>query len=71
MATIKQCDKCKTTTDVTAWVTLYRKRTLPVQQKGKCVETTGDEYDLCENCARELEVLIVGDNAEKVTIKEK
>lgn len=65
MASIRQCDKCKTITDVTAYVKLYRKRKLRNQYDGEYVETTESAYDLCENCARELEVLIFGDNAEE------
>ena len=63
MAMIKQCDMCKTIKDVTGMVTVYRKRKCRNQHDGEYVASIQADYDLCEKCAREIELLFI--SAEK------
>lgn len=67
MAIIKQCDKCKTLTDVTGLVTIYRKRKCRNQHDGDYMTMLQADYDVCEKCAREIELLFIdSDKADEV-----
>lgn len=59
MSLIKQCDKCGTTVGVSAMVTVERKRKCCNQHDGEYVTSVTAEYDLCEKCAREVELIFV------------
>ena len=61
MATVKLCDKCGTISDVSAMVTVYRKRKCRNQHDGDYVTGIQADYDLCEKCAREVELLIINE----------
>ena len=59
MAIIRQCDKCKTIVDVDALVTISRKRKCRNQHDGEYITRIQADYDLCEKCAREIELLFI------------
>lgn len=59
MAIIKQCDKCKTIVDVGALITINRKRKCINQHDGEYIASIQADYDLCEKCAREIELLFI------------
>lgn len=59
MAIIRQCDKCKTIVDVDALVTISRKRKCRNQHDGEYITIIQADYDLCEKCAREIELLFI------------
>ena len=63
MAIIKQCDKCKTLNDVGALITITRRRECRNQHDGTYFSAVQADYDLCEKCAREIEMLFI--SAEK------
>lgn len=63
MAIIKQCDKCKTLIGVDALITINRKRKCKNQHDGEYSTSMQADYDLCEKCAREIELLFI--SAEK------
>ena len=56
MAIIKQCDKCKTIVDVDALITINRKRKCINQHDGEYITSIQADYDLCEKCARAIEL---------------
>lgn len=59
MAIIKQCDKCGTITDVDAIVTIERRRKCRNQHDGEYTTAMQADYDLCEKCARDVELLFI------------
>jgi hypothetical protein len=59
MAIIKQCDKCGTITNVDALLTIRRKRKLCNQHDGEYSDSVPADFDLCEKCAREIELLFI------------
>ena len=59
MAIIKQCDKCKTIVGVDALITINRKRECINQHDGEHITSIQTDYDLCEKCAREIELLFI------------
>lgn len=59
MAIIKQCDKCGTITNVDALLTIKRKRVLCNQHDGEYIDSVPADFDLCEKCAREIELLFI------------
>ena len=61
MAIIKQCDKCGTITNVDALVTINRKRILYHPHDGEYTGKVPADYDLCEKCAREIELLFISE----------
>ena len=61
MALVKQCDKCKTLVDVDALITINRKRKCCSQHDGEYFGTAEAQYDLCEKCAREIELLFISE----------
>lgn len=63
MAIIKQCDMCKTLLNVDASITITRKRKLKNQHDGEYTSSVQADYDLCEKCARQIELLFI--SAEK------
>lgn len=63
MAIIKQCDRCKTIVGVDALITIKRKRKCINQHDGEYSTSIPADYDLCEKCAREIELLLI--SAEK------
>lgn len=58
MAIIKQCDKCKTIVGVDALITIKRIRKCFNQHDGEYCASIQADYDLCEKCAREIELLL-------------
>ena len=56
MAIIKQCDRCKTIVGVDALITINRKRKCINQHDGEYVTSIQADYDLCEQCARVIEL---------------
>ena len=56
MAIIKQCDLCKSIVGVDATVTVCRKRKCRNQHDGEYVTSIQADYDLCEKCARAIEL---------------
>lgn len=63
MAIIKQCDRCRAITDVDGMVTVFRKRKCRNQHDGEYTTGIQADYDVCEKCAREIELLFI--DAEK------
>ena len=63
MAIIKQCDRCKTIVGVDAMISINRKRKCWNQHDGKYIASIPADYDICEKCAREIELLFI--SAEK------
>jgi len=61
MAIIKQCDKCGTLTNVNALITINRKRKLYNQHDGDYIDSVPVDFDLCEKCAREVELLFISE----------
>jgi len=59
MAIIKQCDKCKTIVGVDALITINRKRKCVNQNDDEYITSIQADYDLCEKCAREVELLFI------------
>jgi len=59
MAIIKQCDKCGTITNVEALITIKRKRVCKNQHDGEYITSVQANYDLCEQCARNVELLFI------------
>ena len=61
MAIIRQCDKCGTITDVDALITIKRKRKCRNQHDGDFITSIQADYDLCEKCARDVELLFISE----------
>ena len=61
MAIIKQCDKCGTLTDVDALITIKRKRKFYNQHDGDFIDSVPADFDLCEKCARDVELLFISE----------
>ena len=59
MTIIKQCDKCKTIVGVDALITINRKRKCINQHDGEYIASMQADYDLCEKCARDIELLFI------------
>lgn len=59
MAIIKQCDRCKTIVGVDAMISINRKRKCRNQHDGQYLTSIQTDYDLCEKCAREIELLFI------------
>lgn len=59
MAIIKQCDRCKTIVGVDALITICRKRKCRNQHDGEYVTDITAEYDVCDKCAREIELIFI------------
>ena len=59
MAIIKRCDNCGTINNVSAVITVYRKRKCCNQHDGEYVTSIQADYDLCEKCAREIELKFI------------
>jgi hypothetical protein len=59
MAIIKQCDRCKTIVGVDAMISINRKRKCRNQHDGQYLASIQADYDLCEKCAREIELLFI------------
>ena len=59
MAIIRQCDMCKTIVDVDALIIISRKRKCRNQHDGEYITSIQADYDLCEKCAREIELLFI------------
>lgn len=61
MAIIKKCDKCGmiSITDVDAMISINRKRKCRNQHDGEYTTTIQADYDLCEKCARDVELLFI------------
>ena len=69
MAIIKQCDRCKTIVGVDALITINRKRKCINQHDGEYFASIQADYDLCEKCAREIELnFISAENADEVIL---
>ena len=68
MAIIKQCDKCGTITDVEGLITVYRKRKCCNQHDGEYITGIQADYDVCEKCAREIELLFISKEKADETI---
>ena len=69
MAIIKQCDKCKTIVNVDALITIKRKRKCFNQHDGEYYSSIQADYDLCEKCAKEIELLLISEEiADKVIL---
>ena len=69
MATIKQCDRCKSIVDVKGTVTIHRERQCLSQFDGLYSSMVRSEYDVCAKCAREIELLfIVAEKADEVVM---
>ena len=58
MAIIKRCDKCGAL-EVEAMITIYRKRKFRNQHDGDYETMANGEFDVCEKCAREIELNFV------------
>ncbi len=61
MAIIKQCDKCKTITGVNCSIRIERKRRCQNQHDGEYTAMIPADYDLCEKCAKEIELLLISE----------
>lgn len=61
MATVKICDKCGETVYDESSVTIVRKRSYINQHDGGYFNSEPVKYDLCEDCARSLEIMIIGE----------
>jgi hypothetical protein len=61
MAIIKQCDKCKTITGVDCSIHIERKRKCRNQHDGEYTMMIPADYDLCEKCAKEIELLFISE----------
>lgn len=59
MAIIKQCDRCKTTVGVDAMISINRKRECRNKHDGQYFTSIQADYDLCEKCARDIELLFI------------
>lgn len=68
MAIIKQCDRCGTIADVSALITIKRKRKCRNQHDGEYVTSVQADYDVCEKCAREVELLFISEEIANETI---
>ncbi len=68
MAIIKQCDKCGTITGVEATVEVLRKRKCRSQHDGEYTTSISATYDLCEKCAREIELNFISEEKADETI---
>ena len=68
MAIIKQCDKCKTITDVDSSISITRKRKCRNQHDGEYTAMIPADYDLCEKCATEIELLFISEEKAKEVI---
>jgi len=69
MAIIKQCDLCKSIVGVDAMVTVCRKRKCRNQHDGEYVTNIQADYDLCEKCARTIELnFISAEKADEVVL---
>ena len=68
MAIIRRCDKCGAL-DVKAMVTVRRRRKFRNQHDGDYTTEANFEFDVCDNCAREIELLFVSEEeADQVII---
>ena len=67
MATIKRCDKCGAL-DVEATVKVYRGRKFRNQHDGDYITWATAEFDVCEKCARDIELLFVSEEEADKTI---
>ena len=61
MAIIKQCDKCGTIKNVDAFISIKRKRMFSNQHDGYYINSVPADFDLCEKCAREIELLFISE----------
>lgn len=61
MANIKKCDKCGTIKNVDAYIFIKRKRLCRNQNDGEYISSMPANYDLCEKCAREIELLFISE----------
>ena len=59
MAIIKQCDRCGTIAEVDGMISIYRKRNCINQHDGKYTTSIQADYDVCQKCAREIELLFI------------
>ena len=68
MAIIRQCDKCGTITEVSATVEIIRKRICCSPHDGENISSISATYDLCEKCAREIELNFITEEKADETI---
>jgi len=62
MATVKHCDKCGAVMEGDSAVMIRRKRKCWNQFDGEYTQTKNITYDVCERCAREIELDFVGED---------
>lgn len=69
MAKLTKCDRCGTIENVEdGQITITRKRCYRSQHDGEFVRNTISHYDVCEKCAREIELLFIGEEEADETI---
>ena len=68
MAIIRQCDRCGTIDDVSAMISITRKRQCCNQHDREYATEITADYDLCQTCARKIELLFISEEKADKTI---
>lgn len=68
MAAITKCDRCGTTENADGMITILRERKCKNQHDGEYTMRASTFYDVCEKCAREIELLFVSEEEADKTI---